>query len=399
MGPHQKIAVLNGYDRWGPSLSNHFWVKILSGIQDVALATGVQVACLDMNDLDKPHWADGPFDGFIGAIPRATPGRIAHWRKVQKNRPWVSIMSMPEEKGELYVGPDEVDAAEKIAAHLAAEGHRSCFFATLSDEKYSVARREAFARFAAAQKIMTLCFDYSNDYQQHGPYAPDHGARDLLAQYTKHRPHAIVFESDFFASRFERLALENGVRIPQDLGLVGMNDAPEYPLPVALTTTRHDGATIGREAARLLFAEIRGEKTKSPILVEDRLVVRRSSLRKNLLGQTREAFETFVTAQIKAHSTYPETLRLLPQTLGMGPSAFSKRFKEVFGRGFVSHVNHYRIALAANLLTTTSDSVTAIALGTGFNNHTNFMTFFRREMGCTPSEYRAGRGPRPHKKL
>ncbi|MBL8991901.1 MAG: helix-turn-helix transcriptional regulator, partial [Spirochaetia bacterium] len=72
----------------------------------------------------------------------------------------------------------------------------------------------------------------------------------------------------------------------------------------------------------------------------------------------------------------------------MSPAAFSKTFQRVFGTGFVAYVNDHRVVLAAQALVQSRDSVTAIAMNVGFNNHTNFMTFFRRVHGCSPSEYR-----------
>ncbi|MBI4979880.1 MAG: substrate-binding domain-containing protein [Spirochaetes bacterium] len=382
-----KIAVINGYDTWSHSLPNGYWVKILSGIHDIALMEQVHVACIDMYDMEKMSGDFRAFDGCIGAIPGGSDIFAAVWRQVRAERPCIAIMSCTADD-EPYVGPDEVSTVRKIVDHLADEGHRSCFFATLSTEQFSDTRRDAFIRFASGKKIGVTVHEYAHLYRVHGAYAPDRAAEDLLAHCRKHRPHTIVFESDFFASRFERAAAAAGVRVPDDIGIIGMNDSPEYPIPVPLTTTRHDGVTIGREAARLLLARIRGERTVKRVLVDSALVIRRSSLRRTLYGGHVSDFRHFVEMYVRTNYAYPEMLRELPKTLGMTPSQFSRTFKNAFRVGFVAYVNRHRIGQAEYLLRDTAESVTTIAMNTGFNNHTNFMTFFRREHGCTPSEFR-----------
>ncbi|MBN8217015.1 MAG: substrate-binding domain-containing protein [Spirochaetes bacterium] len=394
-----KIAVINGYNHWSHSLPNEYWVKILSGIHDIVSAEGLPLACLDLGDLAGRAWSASPFAGFIGAIPSSHAALGAEWARARKRVPCVSIMSCEDGDRVAYVGPDEALAMREIADHLAREGHASCFFAALSAERFSAARRASFLRFAGEKKIAAEALDYAPLYGKVRDRAPDEAARELLKMALRRRPRAIVFDSDFFASRFQRAAIAGGMRVPEDFALVGMNDAPEHPLKVPLSTIRHDGAMIGREAARLLLARLRGEPTRPRVLVASSLIIRRSSLGRSLLGGSPAQFREFVQAQIREHFAFPETLRLLPQTLAMTPATFSRRFKEAFGAGFVSHVNRHRIAQAAHLLASTDDSILTIALGTGFNSHTHFMTFFRREKGCTPSEFRAKRGLRWKKSL
>ena len=55
-----------------------------------------------------------------------------------------------------------------------------------------------------------------------------------------------------------------------------------------------------------------------------------------------------------------------------------------------------RIMLEAKrLLAHTSSSITSIGEGLGFDETTNFIKFFKRKAGCTPSEFRRKRHPLP----
>lgn len=382
------IAVVNAFNTWENVIANDYWVKILSGILEIASAERVNVRFFDRSSLETLAGESGRgITGVIGAVPREKPERMEIWSKLRSRLPCVDVMSRSFDPKECYVGPNEGSAMALIFDHLYEEGHRSFFFASLNQEPFNRERREVAAARAAERKCRLELCEYHSFYRKHGAFAPGRAAEALLGRFQNDRPDAILFESDFFASRFLRLAAKAGVRVPEDLGVAGINDMPEYPIPVPLTTIRHDGLAIGREAARLLFAMIRGEKERRTSLVDSTLVIRRSSLRRTLSGNV-EGFKTFVAARIREHLAFPEMLRSIPETLGMRPAEFSKAFKRAFGTGFVACVNRHRVVLAARLLEETADPVTAIAMNVGFNNHTNFMTFFRRIHGATPSAYR-----------
>ena len=54
-------------------------------------------------------------------------------------------------------------------------------------------------------------------------------------------------------------------------------------------------------------------------------------------------------------------------------------------------MNRYRVQHACRLLRSTGDSITAIALQSGFSTIRNFNRAFREETGMTPREYRTGK--------
>ena len=54
----------------------------------------------------------------------------------------------------------------------------------------------------------------------------------------------------------------------------------------------------------------------------------------------------------------------------------------------VEYINQYRMEIAAGRLAAGRESVTDIALDTGFNNLSYFNRVFRRSFGMTPRAYR-----------
>jgi len=85
-----------------------------------------------------------------------------------------------------------------------------------------------------------------------------------------------------------------------------------------------------------------------------------------------------------------QTIRLsdVSSLVGMSESAFSHFFKSRTGLSFISYVNNLRVAKACHLLETTTQSVSEICYGCGFNNKSNFIRIFSSRKNMTPSEYR-----------
>ncbi len=63
-------------------------------------------------------------------------------------------------------------------------------------------------------------------------------------------------------------------------------------------------------------------------------------------------------------------------------------FKHFLQQSPIDFLNAYRLKVSCNLLTTTENSITEIALSCGFNHLSYFSKLFYDTFGCTPSEYR-----------
>jgi len=92
------------------------------------------------------------------------------------------------------------------------------------------------------------------------------------------RPEGIVCANDLTAARLMQTLLEFGVRIPEDVRIVGMDDVRYASLlPVPLTTVHQDCAGIGAVAMATMLARLgHPELPIRDVLVPVRLVVRRS---------------------------------------------------------------------------------------------------------------------------
>jgi len=73
----------------------------------------------------------------------------------------------------------------------------------------------------------------------------------------------------------------------------------------------------------------------------------------------------------------------------MSPSHCSRIFPKVMGMSYQDYLNDRRITKAKNLLRTSDQSVTEIAISLGFSDPTGFGRLFKKVTGQTPSFYRS----------
>jgi GntR family transcriptional regulator of arabinose operon len=93
------------------------------------------------------------------------------------------------------------------------------------------------------------------------------------------RPTALFCINDFIALGVMRHVLHRGLRVPQDIAIVGFDDIPLAPfMPVPLTTVAQPKFEIGAQAAMLLLDKISGkEPTARTVVLPTALVVRSST--------------------------------------------------------------------------------------------------------------------------
>lgn len=81
-------------------------------------------------------------------------------------------------------------------------------------------------------------------------------------------------------------------------------------------------------------------------------------------------------------------LRNLAQTCSVSTHQASAVINRCSGSNFYEWVNRYRIDAACEALTETTKTVSSICYEVGFNSKSTFNTAFRKQVGCTPTEYR-----------
>lgn len=86
------------------------------------------------------------------------------------------------------------------------------------------------------------------------------------------------------------------------------------------------------------------------------------------------------------------TVASVAHAASMSESNFRRVFKSVYHLSPIRYITLVRLGRAKELICYTTDSLSQIALDTGFANLYYFSRIFKKEVGCTPSEYRTEYG-------
>ena len=193
--------------------------------------------------------------------------------------PTVAVAGHQTVKGVTNVVLDHVQAATLALNHLASLGHQRIAFmkgnplSSDSDDRWK-------AICEVAQKIgmridpeLTVQIDINDPTPQLGyPFA-----KQLLA---RKKPFTALFAyNDISAIGAIRALQEHGLRVPQEVSVMGFDDIPgaAFNTPT-LTTVRQPLARMGQVAAQTLLERIAGRDDYPPeIAIEPELVVREST--------------------------------------------------------------------------------------------------------------------------
>ncbi|WP_407317397.1 LacI family DNA-binding transcriptional regulator [Isoptericola halotolerans] len=177
-----------------------------------------------------------------------------------------------------FVSPDDVASVDVAVQHLVTLGHHSIGLA-IGPERYVPAQRKLGA-FTAALVRHGLVADEaearrhvtSTLYTLEGGQAA--GGELFSAGHT-----AVVCGSDLMALGVVRAARARGLRVPEDVSVVGYDDAPLIAFTEPpLTTVRQPVEAMAHAAVSALLTEIGGDQApRTELLFAPELVVRGST--------------------------------------------------------------------------------------------------------------------------
>ncbi len=171
---------------------------------------------------------------------------------------------------------DDDDAMRQGIEHLHGLGHRKIgFLAGPSNLLSAQARRAAFLRHADRLGIVP-----ANGWIEDAEYTRQGGSAAALAILGRsRRPTALLAANDLSALGAYEACHRLGLRVPDDLSIVGMDDIPESEVAApGLTTVRQPVMEFGRRAAAFVLRSIEGlPPSSAPELLCGSLIVREST--------------------------------------------------------------------------------------------------------------------------
>jgi len=171
---------------------------------------------------------------------------------------------------------DDYGAMRQAVQHLTAHGHERILHLTLSLPRSDFReRRRGFDETMKVARLKPLVMSMNDDAE--GDIAADVAAA-LLQKIRRHRITAIACSCDKLAYWVQDIALANGLKIPHDLSLTGMDDQVES-IKRGLTSIHFSSEEVGRQALETVVQMIQGKHPplKSVLPVE---LVKRASVTK-----------------------------------------------------------------------------------------------------------------------
>jgi LacI family transcriptional regulator len=262
-----------------PNLSRSIFPEILDGIDSVTHAAGYHM--IISNTREDPAREEEEIFTLIG---RQVDGLIIASSSLPKKQRWkalqevnVPVVLVDRQVAPVpFVGADNERIGFIATQHLIQQGYRN--IAHLSRQKVAtgLGRYRGFVR-ALHQAGLRVRKDFVIEVQgQSGSYEETRGLLELSP-----RPDAIFAASDPIAVGAMLAIEEFGLRIPTDIGVIGVGNV-QYGehLRHALSTVDQRSMDAGRAAASMLLRMIEGQSApKDPLLLEPVLIVRDSSCR------------------------------------------------------------------------------------------------------------------------
>ncbi|BDR53470.1 LacI family transcriptional regulator [Bombiscardovia nodaiensis] len=166
-----------------------------------------------------------------------------------------ALSSASETSRLAFTGIDQWGAVQEVARLLAMRGHRTALYmAGPSQWRDATTRLDSWRQAARSYRIRTAVV-HSRTWQSREAYALMNHLIDERGMTGTALPSAVVTANDNQAVGAARALHEHGLRIPQDISLVGFDDIPTvdnmYP---PLTTVRPRFADLGAATMRQVLA-------------------------------------------------------------------------------------------------------------------------------------------------
>jgi LacI family transcriptional regulator len=260
------------------AFSDQFLPQVLSGLSQAAAAQGYHILFEPIPPDDHsgaylPLVHERHVDGIILSGPRYDDSELL---KLAVEGEQVVLLGQLPGTGIPFVDVDNLGGAVTATNHLIGLGHTHIGFISNAPPVYT-ASADRLAGYKVALQNAGLPFDTS--LVRFGSFTIQSGYQAMVELLNaKTLPTAVFVASDTVALGSIQAIRHRGLRIPEDIALVGFDDIPLSAfVDPPLTTVRLPAYGLGWGAADLLIRLLNQEEISNPSeLLETELIVRES---------------------------------------------------------------------------------------------------------------------------
>jgi DNA-binding LacI/PurR family transcriptional regulator len=254
--------------------SNPFYVEVMRGVSTEVNKRGYYLLLCyphDHNYVDI--YKQKRIDGFILMSPGSFHRNIIESLN-EVDAPFVATAKILGEKSMIYVDVDNFYGAQLAVEHLVSLGHRRIGFIgkpTLTSGQDRLSGYKAVLdknNIAIAEDLILVPEISSIKSGEEAMYT-------LIK--SKERPTAVFVANDIMALGAINAAQENGLRVPEDISIVGFDDIPlAESFNPPLTTVKQPAYEKGVKATKMLIQYLEKSKPKS-VTLDIELMIRKST--------------------------------------------------------------------------------------------------------------------------
>jgi LacI family transcriptional regulator len=268
-------------------LNSNFITSVLAGIEKVTTEAGYDLIIAHSSESYTKEAANAlnlfhkRVDGLIASLAFDTKD-LEHYQSFEEKGIPVIFFDRVEEKSEsTKVIIDNYKCGYQATRHLVDQGCKRIVLVTASLKRNVYAQRH--------KGYSDALFDNNIPYEKERVLIKDLSEQcgvEAALQILKMKPlpDGAFITNDFSAAVCMRTLREHGIRIPEDIAIVGFNnDAISKLVEPQMTTIDYPGIDMGEIAARNLIGHLKGLsniKHTNTIVVRSDLIIRQSSLRK-----------------------------------------------------------------------------------------------------------------------
>ena len=263
-----------------PAVTNTVFADLLEAAHAVLFPNGFQV--LIGNTHYSPEQEERLMRNFLsfrpsGLIVTGFDQSVETQTLIKRSDiPCVHVMELSSDKTDYCVGLSHGEAAEKVINYLISKNRRRIAFIGAQMDPRTLQRRRGY------QKALMACNLLDPSLEKHVEFPTSVGlGRQLTRELLSHHPDvdAIFFSNDDLAQGAMFEALRLGIRIPDEVAIVGFNDVEQSAQSVpTMTSVRTPRSEIGTRAAQMLLDLIDGKLvTPRSINVGFEIILRESA--------------------------------------------------------------------------------------------------------------------------
>ena len=205
------------------------------------------------------------------------------------------------------------------------------------------------------------------------------------------KPIGVIDVTDARARQILQACIVAGIAVPEEVAIIGIDDDPLLHMltRIPISSVAQGTRKMGRIAASMLHRKLTGAPIRTlrvlipPEGVNAQASTRHQPIYNRYVMRARHYIRQFAAQGLKVAQ--------VADYVGVSRTTLESHFRKQFNYTVHDEILAFKLQLARQLLENGSLSCAEVAQNSGFNTVQYMYAVFRRELGCSPLEYRVQR--------